>query len=125
MKYKRENFNKMNKDCGDNSFSNLLNKKDNKMLRDTYILFDPKSSETERMTAGYTMVYPGCNTNGHKHCEYEEIYYITKGKGVIQIDEEKYDIEIGDCFYIPFGLFHKTFNSNNENLEYFWVLCSK
>jgi len=125
MKYKRENINKMNKDYGDNSFSNLLNKKDNKVLRDTYILLDPKSCETERITAGYTMVYPRCNTNGHKHCEYEEIYYITKGKGVIQTDEGKYDIETGDCFHIPFGIFHKTFNPNNENLEYFWVLCSK
>ena len=121
MIYGKKNFNELKKDRGNNSFFKELNKKENKNLRDEYLMISPDNSKTERMTAGYTMVYPGCSTSGHKHSKYEEIYFVTKGKGIAQIDDEKFEIETGDCLYIPFGLFHKVINPNNENLEIFWV----
>lgn len=121
MIYGKKNLNELKKDRGNNTFKDLLNKKENKKLIDLYIMISPDNSKTERVTAGYTMVYPGCSPKGEKHSEYEEIYFITKGKGIVQIDDVKFEAETGDCFYIPFGLFHKVNNPNNENLEFFWV----
>jgi len=37
----------------------------------------------------------------HIHPEMEEIYYITKGKGYLTLDEKKYEIEEGDSINIP------------------------
>jgi len=126
MNYKKINFNEMNKTEADTTFPKLLDKKNDKVLRDSFILISPENSETEKLTAGFTAVYPGCSTGGHSHREYEEIYFITKGKGIAQIGEEKFDIVAGDCFHIPYGgSFHRVFNPNNENLEYYWVLNSK
>ncbi len=126
MSYTINNFNEMNKKEADTTFPELLEKKEDKVLRDSYIMISPDNSETEDLTAGFTAVYPGCSTGGHSHCEYEEIYFITKGKGIAKIGEEKFDIEAGDCFHIPYGgAYHRVFNPNNENLEYYWVLNSK
>ncbi len=125
MSYTKNNFKKMDKTEADTNFPELLKKKADKVLRDSYIMISPENSDTEKLTAGFTAVYPGCSTGGHSHPEYEEIYFVTKGKGIAQIGEEKFEIEAGDCFHIPYGPFHRVFNPNNENLEYYWVLNSK
>lgn len=125
MKYKNKNFNSQEKAKEDNSFASLLTRKGNNVLRDTYILISPEDTDSGKLKAGFTAVYPGCSTSGHEHSDYEEIYFITKGKGIAQIDKEKFKIEAGDTFYVPFALFHKVNNPNNENLEYFWVLHKK
>ena len=122
MQYKIGNINDQKTAQGDNAFSSLLNKKGNKVLRDSYIVISPEDTDSGKLTAGFTAIYPGCLTNGHEHPEYEEIYLITKGQGIAIIGKEEFAIKAGDIFYVPFGLFHKVVNPNNENLEYSWVL---
>jgi len=125
MQYKIGNINDQKTTQGDNTLSSLLNKKGNNILRDSYIVISPEDTASGKLTVGFTAVYPGCSTNGHKHSEYEEIYLITKGQGIAQIEEEEFEIKAGDIFYVPFGLFHKVTNPKNENLEYSWVLNKK
>jgi mannose-6-phosphate isomerase-like protein (cupin superfamily) len=106
----------------ENSFGNLLNKKDSNVLRDSFILISPENSTTDNLTAGYTIVYPHCRTSGHSHKEYEEIYHIVKGKGIMKVDGQEFEVKAGDTFLVPFGLFHTTDNPFSEPLEYFWVI---
>ncbi|MDI6871135.1 MAG: aldehyde ferredoxin oxidoreductase C-terminal domain-containing protein [Bacillota bacterium] len=107
---------------GPKSFSALLQGEETKVLRDSFILLSPANAPTDNLTAGYTVIYPGCRTSGHAHAEYEEIYHVTKGAGRMRIGEEEFEIKAGDTFLVPFGLFHTTFNPHHEVLEYFWVL---
>lgn len=104
------------------SFKNLLEKKENNVLRDSFILISPENSTTETLTAGYTIVYPGSRTSGHSHPELEEIYHITKGKGIMKIDDQEFEVIAGDTFLVPFGPFHTTTNPFSEPLEYFWIV---
>lgn len=106
------------------SLENLLETRDPKVLRDSFILIGADESEAG-LTAGYTIIYPGCRTSGHSHAEYEEIYHITKGKGTMIVDSVESEVTAGDTFLVPFGLFHATINRHPGVLEYFWVLSPK
>lgn len=107
----------------EHSFENLLKKKENNVLRDSFILVSPENSATETLTAGYTTVYPGCRTSGHTHPDLEEIYHIVKGKGIMKVGEQEFEVKAGDSFLVPYGdYFHTTSNPYMEPLEYFWVV---
>jgi mannose-6-phosphate isomerase-like protein (cupin superfamily) len=106
------------------SFEELLKTRPSNVLRDSFVLISPENSPTRTLTAGYTTIYPGCRTAGHSHAEYEEIYYITKGAGVMKVGDEEFQVRAGDCFLVPAGLFHATVNPHLEVMEYFWVISS-
>ena len=119
------NIDDVEKDTGDSSFESLLEGRGDRKLRDSYVLIDDKETESGRIKAGYTVIFPECRTNGHSHDEFEEIYHITKGSGQMVIGEEEFEVEAGDSFYVPFGKWHATINTSREPLEYFWVLSEK
>jgi mannose-6-phosphate isomerase-like protein (cupin superfamily) len=62
----------------------------------------------------------GCSTQEHYHVRTEEIYYITHGKGCIQIDGESRDVAPGDAIAILPGQKHKLWNTGTETLR---LLC--
>jgi glucose-6-phosphate isomerase len=81
-----------------------------------------------------TAIYPGkvgrefFMTKGHIHVRREaaEIYYFTKGKGVLvcetadgEVSEQK--VAAGDIVYVPGGWAHRTVNTGNENLVFIAV----
>jgi len=47
----------------------------------------------------------GCKTGGGVH-EKPEIYYIVKGKAILHLDDDAYEVEPGSLAYIPGGVFH-------------------
>jgi len=122
MEFKVANIESIKKQESEHSFSNLLVNKGNNILRDSFVLISSENSATNNLTAGYTIVYPNCRTSGHDHIEYEEIYHIIKGKGIMEVSGEKFNVKSGDTFLVPFGLYHTISNPNTEVLEYFWVL---
>ncbi|MFW9908411.1 MAG: cupin domain-containing protein [Candidatus Thorarchaeota archaeon] len=44
---------------------------------------------------------PGKSSLPHRFKEASEVYYITKGKGIMHIDNEVQEVEPGDVVYIP------------------------
>jgi mannose-6-phosphate isomerase-like protein (cupin superfamily) len=56
----------------------------------------------------------------HKHLKSEEIYHITQGHGVMFLNGEKVEVEIGDTIYIPIGAAHKIQNTGKEPMK---ILC--
>jgi mannose-6-phosphate isomerase-like protein (cupin superfamily) len=108
---------------GNNTFAELLSKKEDNILRDTFIFFSPEKSITKCLTVGYTVVYPNCRTNGHSHADKEEVYFILTGHGKATVGEENFEIGAGDVFYIVPGLFHSVENNTNEPLTYFWAIA--
>jgi len=102
-------------------FAALLREPGDEIRRDVFSVLAPDQTASERLQVGYTTVYPGCTTRGHEHSDREEIYYFTRGSGVMAVDGEEYEVTSGDTFYIPPGLFHATRSTTDFPLEFLWV----
>lgn len=103
------------------AFASLLREQDDEIRRDVFMLLNPDESASGRIQAGVTIVYPGCTTRGHDHADREEVYYFTKGSGIMVVDGKEYEVTAGDTFYLRPGPFHTTRNPNDFPLEFFWI----
>jgi len=92
------------------------------ILRDEILLLSPHNSDTKQFYAGVATIYPGCRSRGHTHENNEEICFITKGKGVVIVGEEKSEVGAGDLVYIPPRKFHQFSNPNQTSLDLFFVI---
>ena len=106
---------------GGSSFAALLRKEGDEIRRDVFMLLNPEDSASGRLQAGVTIVYPGCSTRGHSHADREEVYYFTRGRGIMGADGEEWEVKAGDTFYVKPGPFHTTRNSHDVPLEFFWI----
>ncbi|MEW6228550.1 MAG: cupin domain-containing protein [Bacillota bacterium] len=107
------------------TFGRLLELRPDTIVRDSFILVSPDECRGEKVTLGYTAVYPGCRTRGHEHEDREEAYFVVKGRGVAVVGDEEFEIREGDAFRIPFGKFHAVKNPHNISLEYVWVIVPR
>jgi len=103
------------------SFADLLEQAADNVRRDVFMLLNPEDSESRRIQVGMTVVYPGCRTKGHTHKDREEVYFFTRGKGIMEVDGEQWEVKAGDAFYVSPGAFHPTHNPYNVPLEFFWI----
>ena len=57
------------------------------------------------------------STNGHKHEGQEEVYFFVKGKGEMEIDDNRFEVNEGDVICIQDGEF-------SEYLQYrrLWIV---
>jgi mannose-6-phosphate isomerase-like protein (cupin superfamily) len=60
----------------------------------------------------------GAETERHYHRQSEEIYHITRGRGVMEIDGEVREVAVGDTILIPAGSWHQI-----QALEALEFLC--
>lgn len=125
MKSHKKNLLEAIPDEGSGTFSDLLNKANTKVVRDTLMLLTKDQTESGRIDVGFTIIYPGCNTKGHAHAPKEEVYFLTKGKGIMVIDGDEFEIQEGDVVYVPFGKFHRTINPFSIPLCYVWMTVEK
>jgi mannose-6-phosphate isomerase-like protein (cupin superfamily) len=107
------------------AFSRLIREERDRIRRDVFMLLHPQDTESGTLLAGYTVVYPGCSTNGHAHADREEVYHFVRGRGVMVVDGKETEVAAGDTFYVPYGPFHTTRNPSNVPLEYFWITIAK
>lgn len=121
MNYNLKNINDAELDHSPNSLENVLAARETNVLRDSFMLMLPQATVGGRLTVGYTVVYPGCRTSGHRHADREEVYFIVKGQGRVEIGDKAFDVKPGDTFYVEPGLFHMLHNPHKEAVEYFWV----
>jgi len=61
---------------------------------------------------------PGQRTTPHYHPRAEEIYYITTGRGKMQIDGELTEVGPGDAIAIPPGAVHQITNIGPDLLAF-------
>jgi mannose-6-phosphate isomerase-like protein (cupin superfamily) len=106
---------------GGSSFAALMRQEGDEIRRDVFMLLNPEDSASGRLQSGITIVYPGCRTKGHDHADREEVYFFTKGRGIMEVDGEKWEVKEGDTFYVYPGPFHTTHNPNDVPLEFFWI----
>lgn len=79
-----------------------------------------RNSCIKNQTLAEARLPPGAATTPHYHPKTEEIYYITHGRGRMQIGEELRDVTVGDAIAIPPGEVHQITNTGEEPLR---LLC--
>ncbi|HOV25009.1 MAG TPA: cupin domain-containing protein [Pseudobacteroides sp.] len=65
---------------------------------------------------------PGCSIGVHEHVNEEEIYYILKGKALVDDNGKKYELNAGDASLTLGGESHLIENIGDEVLEFVAVI---
>jgi len=63
---------------------------------------------------------PSEATERHYHREMEEIYFVVKGSGTMEVDGETQTVRPGDAVLIPAGAWHQLENNGSSELR---ILC--
>ena len=74
---------------------------------DRYTVKD--NTTLKNLIVSSTNLKPGKSTTGHKHEGQEEVYMFVKGHGVMQIDDDRFDVKEGDTVLIEDGVFHRVY----------------
>jgi mannose-6-phosphate isomerase-like protein (cupin superfamily) len=74
-----------------------------------------------KLVLSSTFLRANQHTNGHKHKGQEEVYIFSKGKGEMEIDDNRFPVEEGDVVCINDGEFHKVFNTGHLGLYFVCV----
>jgi len=83
-------------------------------------LLDRANAPVANQSLAEATVAPGCRTAPHYHRLSEEFYYVTQGRGVMDLDGEAREIGPGDAILIPPGSVHTLRNSGATPLV---ILC--
>ena len=86
---------------------------------DRYVVKD--NSMLNNLVLSSTDLKPGKSTSGHSHPGQEEVYNFIKGKGMMKIDEDIFDVQAGDVILIEDGQFHQVLNNSDKNLYFVCV----
>ncbi len=70
-----------------------------------------------RLFARFTLK-PGCSIGRHGHEGEEELYYIISGKGVVDDNGVKRNVQEGDATITSSGCFHAIENCGEDELEF-------
>ena len=92
---------------------------DGSILRE---LLHPGKADLE---IGYSLAHAkvraGKETIAHK-LKSAEVYYIMKGKGIVHIDEEVFEVNAGSAVYIPPGAKQYIANTGDRELEFLCIV---
>ncbi|MBI3913545.1 MAG: cupin domain-containing protein [Chloroflexi bacterium] len=80
------------------------------------LLLNPENSETQYFDFRVAITRPQGQIFAHKHERAENIYYVIRGEGVIELDGARHVIRPGMCVFIPPGIVHGLFNTGFEDL---------
>ena len=85
-----------------------------------YIVED--NTTLKNLVLSSTRLHAGKETTGHKHSGQEEVYFFIEGYGEMQLDDDKFSVEPGSIVLIKEGVFHKVYNTGDNELYFVCVL---
>jgi mannose-6-phosphate isomerase-like protein (cupin superfamily) len=91
--------------------------KDGSTIRE---LMHPNNVGGQRQSLAEATVPVGCETLKHRHHEAEEIYHITAGRGLMYLENDVFEVSVGDAILIDPGIGHKIENIGVDELK---ILC--
>ena len=83
-------------------------------------LLHPEQHAVRHQSLAEAVVPPGVATLLHRHATSEEIYHVTRGRGVMTLGDEEFAIAAGDSIAIAPGTPHRVRNTGAEVLH---ILC--
>ena len=87
------------------------------------MLLDEESFGSHTLQLNHAALKPGgVITPGSHRAPYDEVYYIIRGSGIVQLDGVDHDVESDTLIYIPAETLHGVVNtSEKEDLEWLTV----
>jgi len=78
---------------------------------------------SRNLAAGLVILPPGQSQPATAtHPATEEVLYVLRGRGIVELGGEAHHIEEGTVFYVPAGIAHRLLNSDrDEELRVFWA----
>ena len=76
---------------------------------------------TDRVESEFVSVRKGSKTPRHVHYDLEQVYYVLKGKALLEIGRQKRMVGKGMMAYIPRNALHRI--TAVEALEYIYISC--
>lgn len=84
-------------------------------------LICPENSETKDIDFRVSIYRPQGYAEVHEHAVAENIYYVIRGTGLVELDGEKYVVEPNTVVYMPPGVKHGIWNTGFEDLVFIVV----
>jgi quercetin dioxygenase-like cupin family protein len=66
----------------------------------------------------FRMLQPGKKEPAHVHDTKEHVYYITKGRGKVQLGDDVFDVQEGDAVFMPAQGVHSIINDSEDFIEH-------
>lgn len=84
--------------------------------RCTRVIVGPEGPiEAQGFVMGHVTIFPGGSVPVHSH-QQEEVYFIAKGQGAIEIDDQVEEVRAGSYAYIKPGNTHVLRNTGQEDM---------
>jgi len=83
-------------------------------------LFGIPTNNLREVSTAYAIIKPNQKTKKHSH-QFIEIYFITKGKGIMYLNENSQEVKEGDSILINKESYHCIENTGEENLELYCI----
>lgn len=88
------------------------------------VFVDRQISGSNNLAAGLVMLPPKQNQpQSSRHPLTEEVYYIVKGRGLIELGEDTIAVEEGAVIYVPRDTDHRMLNTG-ETEELWWFFAN-
>jgi mannose-6-phosphate isomerase-like protein (cupin superfamily) len=82
------------------------------------MLVHPSNSETRGLDFRISSYQPMGYAEVHSHKQAENIYYVLRGKGIVELDGERILLEPQMGVFIPPGVKHGIYNTGLEDLVF-------
>ena len=84
-----------------------------------YEIFNPKNSQVKNLSVAIAEIPSNSSTKLHRHENFEEVYHIIEGRGIVLVEGDEYEVGKGDFVHIPIKASHKAI-ARSEPLK---ILC--
>lgn len=91
-----------------------------KLYGNDYSMILPRTM-TDRIESEFVKVKKGSKTPRHAHNDLEQVYYVLKGKALLEIGHQKKMVGKGMMAYIPRNAVHRI--TAVDTLEYIYISC--
>ena len=94
-----------------------------KQFRDLAVSPEPYADyrpifETKRLDVTHVTIHPGDTIPAHTHPDEDQIYWVSKGSGFVELDGVRTEVSAGSAVMIPLGTEHLFTNTGSTPLEY-------
>jgi mannose-6-phosphate isomerase-like protein (cupin superfamily) len=74
--------------------------------------------ETSRLNVTHVRIHPGDTVPAHTHADEDQVYFVARGTGFVELAGERTDVSDGSSVLIPLGTEHLITNTGTEPLDY-------
>lgn len=74
--------------------------------------------ETSRLNVTHVRIHPGETVPAHTHRDEDQVYWVSRGTGFVELDGVRTDVSAGSAVLIPLGTEHLITNTGDVPLDY-------